>query len=292
MNYNMEPFSFRRMLEESIENVQHTTANHKVILEHVDDVYYTGDQFRLAQVMQNLLSNAIKYSPAAEKVIVNSKIEQGNIVVSVQDFGIGIAADKLDLLFDRYYRVDNSGMRFEGLGLGLFISSEILKRHQGSFWIESTQNEGSTFYFRLPIAKDCEFSPNAQDDVYQNSTITIGYNSACNRIDVDWTGFQDVGSVKNGCLNMLGFINRNKCDRILNDNTNVIGTWSEASEWVGEVYFPMMEQAGVKYLAWVFSPSVFSQLSARKSLDVASTYIETEIFTDMRLAEEWLQSKP
>ncbi|RYE56421.1 MAG: PAS domain-containing protein, partial [Sphingobacteriales bacterium] len=88
MNYNMELFSFRRMLEESIENVQHTTANHKVILEHVEDVYYTGDQFRLAQVMQNLLSNAIKYSPAAEKVIVNSKIEQGNIVVSVQDFGI------------------------------------------------------------------------------------------------------------------------------------------------------------------------------------------------------------
>ena len=81
-----------------------------------------------------------------------------------------------------------------------------------------------------------------------------------------------------------------KCTKVLNDNRNVLGTWSEASDWAGEVFFPMIEKEGIKNLAWIFSPSVFSQLSAKKSVDVAVSNITTQFFTDIEEAKIWLTS--
>lgn len=292
MNYNIAPFSFSQMLKDSVENVQHTHATHEIIIENLVDISFSGDHFRLEQVMQNFLSNAIKYSPAGKRVIVNSTIELGNIIVSVQDFGIGIAADNLDRLFDRYYRVDNSAMRFEGLGLGLFISSEILKRHEGSFWIESEPNKGSTFFFRLPLSEQASYKPVIRTDTfYQDEHITITYNESQERLDTDWTGFQNLESVKHGCMIILKMIIKNSCYKIVNDNTHVQGTWSEASEWVGEIFFNLLEDAGIKYFAWVFSTSVFSQLSAKKSVDIAVGNITTQFFTEIALAEEWINGQ-
>jgi PAS domain S-box-containing protein len=292
MNYNLAPFSFRQMLTDSVESAKHTAPDYEIILEGAPDITYTGDQFRLEQVMHNFISNAIKYSPDGKKVIINSKVELGNIVVSVQDFGIGIAPDNLDRLFDRYYRVDNTAMRFEGLGLGLFISSEILKRHQGSFWIESELGKGSTFYFRLPVSSVKKKEPVVKTDTfYRDSTIIISYNKDNKRLDVDWTGFQGMDSIKRGCLLMLKIMAKNKCDRIVNDNTHVLGNWSEAADWVGNEWFPMMEQAGLKYFALIFSPSTFSQLSAKKSIDIMAGIITTQYFTNIRLAEEWIDSR-
>lgn len=291
LNYSMEPFNFRQMLEESIETVQHTSLSHKIVLQTAPDVMYTGDNFRLEQVMNNFLTNAIKYSPDAKEVIVNSRVEGGNIVVSVQDFGIGIAEDSLDKLFDRYYRVDNTAMRFEGLGLGLFISSEILKRHQGSFWIESEQGKGSTFFFRLPLSQKSSATLVVKnEEFYQDASITIAFNEEKNRLDVNWEGFQDLSSVKHGGMMMLEILSNNKAEKLLNDNTNVLGTWSEASDWAGKEWLPMMEKAGLKYFAWIFSPSAFSQLSAKKSVDVMQGNVLTQFFTDIKAAEDWLES--
>jgi signal transduction histidine kinase len=147
----MEEFDFREMLVTSVESMQHTCLNHQLILSEGCDIDYFGDHFRLEQVIHNFLSNAVKYSPHGKKVLVDCRIEQDNIIVSIQDFGIGIASENLDKIFERYYRVDDTAIRFEGLGIGLFISSEILRRHHGSFWIESVEGEGSTFYFSLPL---------------------------------------------------------------------------------------------------------------------------------------------
>lgn len=151
LQYNMQTFNFRQMLADSIESVQPTTTSHEIILKTAIDVAYTGDRLRLEQVLNNFLTNAVKYSPNGQKVIVDAVLEGASIVVSVQDFGIGISQDHLNRLFERFYRVDNTAMRFDGLGLGLFISSEILKRHLGDFWIDSELGKGSTFYFKLPL---------------------------------------------------------------------------------------------------------------------------------------------
>ncbi|MES3017249.1 MAG: PAS domain-containing protein [Bacteroidota bacterium] len=292
MQYSMEPFNFGDMVRESVNILRHTAPDHEIIIERVENVEYIGDKFRLELVMNNFVSNAVKYSPDGKKIIVNCKVEEGNIVVSVQDFGIGIAEENLDRLFDRYYRVDNTAMRFEGLGLGLFISSEILKRHKGNFWIESKEGEGSIFYFGLPLSSDQknEVLKNTEH-FYQDSTVTMLNDPIHRRIELDWTGFQNFDTVQKGCLRALEMIRLHKCTSVLNDNRNVLGTWSEASDWAGEVFFPMMEKEGIKRLAWIFSPSVFSQLSAKKSIDVDVSNITTQFFTDIDEAINWLKQE-
>lgn len=290
MAYNMQPLNFRELILNSIETIQQTTTTHEIILEGDADIIFSGDHFRLEQVMQNFLSNAIKYSPKATKVIVNYAVEMDNILVSIQDFGIGIAEKDFNKLFDRYYRADNSAMHFEGIGLGLYISSEILKRHQGSFWIESQKGIGSTFFFRLPIdqSKHNEYEIN-QEDFYKNKAVTIIYNDAEQRLDADWTGFQDLGTVQHGCLKLHEMLSRFKVTKILNDNSHVQGTWSDASDWVGAVWFPMMEQAGLRQFAWVYSPAAFSQLSAQKAVELSYGSVTTHFFTDINLASAWIE---
>ncbi|TCC88076.1 PAS domain S-box protein [Pedobacter frigiditerrae] len=292
MNYTMQAFDFTAMVKESIDNVQHGTNTHQIVLEQADAIEYHGDHFRLEQVMNNFLTNAIKYSPEGNQVLVNCKLENNNIIVSVKDFGVGIEEHSLDKLFDRYYRVDNTAMRFEGLGLGLFISSEILKRHQGSFWLESELGKGSTFYFRLPIEMqdDAKTIINT-NDLYQDESIVISYDAANARVDVDWRGFQDLASVQNGGARIIAFLKRHQCTKACNDNTNVLGTWSEAVDWAGKEFFPMLEEAGLKHLAWIYPDSVFNKLSAKKTVDIAQGGIVTQFFTDLGLARNWLDSK-
>lgn len=292
MSYSMTEFDFGQMLEESVESVQYISPDHELVLQEKVEVSYTGDRFRIEQVLNNFLTNAVKYSPGGGKVLINSRLQQGNVMVSVQDFGIGIASNDLQRLFERYYRADNSALRFEGLGLGLFISSEILKRHQGSFWLESRLGEGSTFYFRLPLSKASSSKPIIKKHLYyKDDHITIAYHQQHRRLDVDWTGFQSFESVQHGGMKLLEMLKENQCSKILNDNRNVLGTWSEAAEWTGEVWFPMIEKAGLKYFAWIYSPSMFSRLSAKKSVDIAVGNVVTQFFTDPDFAEDWLNSK-
>jgi signal transduction histidine kinase len=291
MNYVMQSFNFRQLLEDSIESVQLTAPSHQIILEMDEDIMYTGDQLRLEQVVNNFLNNAVKYSPDSDKIIVKCQVELDNIIVAVQDFGIGIAPESLDRLFERYYRVDNTAMRFQGLGLGLFISSEILKRHKGSFWIESELGKGATFFFRLPLSANKKLMPVKNSDTwYHDGTITVIYNKAKNRLDADWTGFQNLESVQRGCMIMLKIMQKNNVHKIVNDNTHVLGTWSEAVEWTRNEWFPMMEKAGLKYFAFIYSPIVFSKLSAKKSLGLGIGNITAQYFTEIKLAEDWVDS--
>ncbi len=292
INYELEPVNIKTLLTDSIESLQYSIASHEIILESAPDIDFLGDRLRLEQVIHNFLTNAVKYSPNANKVLVNSKIDHGNIIVSIQDFGIGIARENLDKLFDRYYRVDNTAMRFEGLGLGLYISAEILRKHGGSFWIESEQGKGSTFYFRLPLEGLNKPAITRTNTFYHDEHLIINFYPIKKWLEVDWTGFQDFESVKKGCLLMWELLKQNNCDRIVNDNTHVMGNWSEATDWVGNTWFPMMEKAGLKYFAHILSPSTFSQLAAIKSIDIMAGIITTQYFTEVNLAEDWIDQQP
>jgi PAS domain S-box-containing protein len=280
MIYNMKSFNFKRMLEESVENVQHTTS-HQIILEQAPEVEYVGDVFRLEQVVHNFLNNAIKYSPKALKVIVNAKIEREHLIVSVQDFGIGIPERDRNKLFERYFRADNTAMRFEGLGLGLYISSEILKRHRGSFWIESEEGQGSTFFFELPLQR-----------VKPEENYTISYNEAEGYLYADWLGFQNIETVQSGCMAILEALKEYSATKLINDNTNVLGSWSESLEWVAEIWFPMMKEAGLRYLAWIYSPATYSILAAQKSVEISDEKAEIKLFTELSLAKNWINAQP
>ncbi len=144
-------FGLHGLLKDTVESYQLMTASHTIILSQLDQVQVVGDMHRLEQVITNLLSNAIKYSPGAEKIEV-SLLNQGNFArVAIRDYGVGIALSEQAKIFEKFYRVEEHSWQFSGLGIGLYISSEIISRHGGRLWVESTENAGSTFYFTLPV---------------------------------------------------------------------------------------------------------------------------------------------
>jgi len=151
IDLNIAEFDFSNVLTTGISHVQQITTKHNIQLENTIDARYNGDQFRIEQVLINLLNNAIKYSPNANKIFVKAKVEAGNIVVTVEDFGIGIAKEDIDQLFQRFFRVSKTAMVYQGVGLGLYIASEIIKKHDGWFSIESEPGKGSSFSFYLPL---------------------------------------------------------------------------------------------------------------------------------------------
>ncbi len=112
-----------------------------------------ADKERLEQVLVNLLSNAVKYSPEDREIHVKTYQSKSSIYVSVTDYGIGIAATEHAKIFERFYRATGTNAVVSGFGLGLYICKQIIKRHHGSIGVESNLNEGSTFYFEIPILK-------------------------------------------------------------------------------------------------------------------------------------------
>ena len=150
IDLNITIFDFSEALAQSIATVQQVSDKHTIIFNGDKNIMYSGDQFRLERVVINLLNNAIKYSPDANQVIVKAAINSQHVLVSVQDFGIGIEKENIDQLFSRFFRVSKTAMKFQGVGLGLYIAAEIIKKHNGTFTIASEPGQGSTFCFQLP----------------------------------------------------------------------------------------------------------------------------------------------
>lgn len=150
--FNIDEFDVVDLVKDSIEGIQSMTIGHDIQLKRIVHQKIKGDKFRLEQVLHNLITNAVKYSPQADKVIVGMSKTRQHVVFSVQDFGIGIPLKYQNKLFDRFYRVESSSKEFSGLGIGLYISFEIVKRHGGRIKVESSEGKGSTFYVELPIA--------------------------------------------------------------------------------------------------------------------------------------------
>ncbi|MDB5020265.1 MAG: hypothetical protein JWQ28_1392 [Pedobacter sp.] len=110
-----------------------------------------ADMLKIDQVIVNLVNNAVKYSPNTNEILVNVKKVGNNAELSVTDKGNGISPDNLPHLFKRYYRVNKAESNNSGLGLGLFISSQIIEQHGGKIGVKSKIGEGSTFWFTIPI---------------------------------------------------------------------------------------------------------------------------------------------
>ena len=150
--WQQETFDLNLLVKDIVEEVGYTTEHHEIRIEGTLPLPVFGDRERIGQVLTNLLTNALKYSPQANAVLVKLTTDAQNVTVSVQDFGIGIAPEKHEHVFERFFRVsDPEHETFPGLGLGLFISAQIVKRHAGRMWVESRVGVGSTFFFTLPL---------------------------------------------------------------------------------------------------------------------------------------------
>ncbi len=111
----------------------------------------SADPGRLGRILTNLLSNALKYSSPDAQVTIRFRRQDGEVITSVIDRGVGIAPEDIPHLFDRYHRT--GGARPESIGLGLYITRTLIDAHGGRIWVESEPGVGSTFYFSLPVAE-------------------------------------------------------------------------------------------------------------------------------------------
>ncbi len=154
LDYNDTSFNLEEVVKEVVENVQPTAPKHRIQIKGNIKKNVWGDKERIGQVLTNLLTNAVKYSPEAKKVIIHQVAEKDFAQITVEDFGIGIEKKHLSRLFERFYRVaDPREKTFPGLGLGLYISNEIIKRYGGKMNVTSTRGKGSKFSFSLPYTK-------------------------------------------------------------------------------------------------------------------------------------------
>jgi two-component system, OmpR family, sensor histidine kinase VicK len=145
-------FHVDELIGSIVADFQYTTKKHAVINRAQSKMTIYADRERVAQVLVNLISNAIKYSPNANKVVISSARGTNNVIISVQDFGLGIAKEEQGKIFERFFRVKaKKDKNISGLGLGLYISYEIISQHKGKIWVESIEKKGSTFSFSLPL---------------------------------------------------------------------------------------------------------------------------------------------
>jgi signal transduction histidine kinase len=146
-------FDIQELLKEVISDLHLLYPGYILFLKPGPSLQVYADREKIAQVLQNLVSNAIKYSARIDVITVHFKKVENCLQVAVEDHGTGIKAADHEKIFDRFYRVDDeNGKAVKGYGIGLYLSKEIIKQHNGEIWLKSEVNKGSKFYFTLPLS--------------------------------------------------------------------------------------------------------------------------------------------
>jgi len=152
LEFSKQIFNLTHLVTQCIENcsIMYPLFNIKKQLQ--ENIMVMGNEDRIEQVFMNLVNNAVKYSPDNKDIVVRTESDGSRAVVSVTDFGVGMSDEDQKFVFERFYRVNGHDHLTPGLGMGLYIASEIIKEHKGEIAVKSTLNEGCVFTFSLPLA--------------------------------------------------------------------------------------------------------------------------------------------
>lgn len=150
MQLDVADFNFEEMIKEAIKTIEVLHPEYEIVKTGDADIMVRGDKYRLIQVLTNYLGNGMKYSKGSHKVQLAIEHDKKSIMVSVKDKGLGISKEQLPYIFNRFFRAEKT-KNLEGVGLGLYLSQQIIKAHDGKVWAESEEGKGSTFYFSIPI---------------------------------------------------------------------------------------------------------------------------------------------
>jgi len=158
----VERFTVSQLIADAIQEFDAMAGAKRLNLDvqvPVPPVEIEADRGKIYLVLVNLLSNAIKFTDAGGRVQIAVQVRASEVWVSVRDTGIGIPADKLEKIFDRFYQVEGSLARhYEGMGLGLPIAKGMVELHGGRIWAESVEGMGTSFTFALPLPRDQRMS--------------------------------------------------------------------------------------------------------------------------------------
>jgi len=153
LKFRRRIFELSRLVESVTDNMQMNAAKHRIILKLKGQFWIFGDADRIGQVLINLIGNAIKYSPRARRVIVTLSQYERFAKVSVEDFGIGVDKKKQQKIFERFFQGKRDAETYPGLGLGLYISANIIKSHKGKIFCQSKKTKGTIFSFTVPYKR-------------------------------------------------------------------------------------------------------------------------------------------
>ena len=159
LKFNKKYFSFDKILDHIVEIMEQANPQVKFIKKGQINTEIFGDEMRIEQVIINFITNAIKYAPDSDEVHFTSELRGDEIYFSVKDFGIGMAKEHQQQIFDKFYRVEETSERFQGLGIGLYICQEIIERHEGKIGVNSEPDKGSEFYFTIPQHPEMDAKP-------------------------------------------------------------------------------------------------------------------------------------
>jgi two-component system CheB/CheR fusion protein len=151
LEYQMSVINLAELIKSCIENANHIYPDYEIRNNGEAQVLVKGNMERLEQVLMNLLNNAVKYSRDNKLIIVSTAASGNKVKVAITDFGIGLSDSQKNKIFERFYRVEDKKFLSSGLGMGLYICTEIIKAHNGNIAVESQLGAGSTFYFVLPM---------------------------------------------------------------------------------------------------------------------------------------------
>jgi len=151
LKLNKQAVAFDSMIDCILETVQQTHPDIHFVRKGEAGKAVQADEMRLEQVILNFLTNAVKYAPGATEITITTAVRDQRLYFAVKDLGIGMLPEQQISVFEKFYRVEESAERFQGLGIGLYIASEIIKRHEGEIGVNSTYGEGSEFYFIIPL---------------------------------------------------------------------------------------------------------------------------------------------
>lgn len=151
LKFNKKHFVMDALLDNVVDIIRQSNPEFNIIRAGKAEQEIYADEMRIEQVIINFLTNAIKYSPGTHEIQINVNIKDDKIYLGVRDFGIGIGPEQQKHVFDKFYRVEETSIHFQGLGIGLYISAEIVRRHGGQIGVRSVAGEGSEFYFIIPV---------------------------------------------------------------------------------------------------------------------------------------------
>jgi PAS domain S-box-containing protein len=154
IEFHKSTFDLNKLIREAVNDIQHSTEKHKITIEGKVNKKVYGDKNKIYQVVVNLINNAIKYSPESDKVFINLRQNKNTVNIDITDLGIGMDKSIKNKIFSPYFQAtESNGNSYKGLGIGLYISKEIIAHHNGKIDVKSEVGKGSTFSIILPIKK-------------------------------------------------------------------------------------------------------------------------------------------
>lgn len=158
LDYDMRDREWNGYMNELVSTLELLVPTHRLFWTPCPgDVIVRMDGLRIEQVLINLVANAAKYSDPDTRIDINCSSDATRLTVCVRDEGIGIPGQHINRIFDKYFREETVAAKYSGFGMGLYITSGIVRVHEGSIWAERNEHAGSSFYFTLPVCPVQQF---------------------------------------------------------------------------------------------------------------------------------------